>query len=233
GRPARGGGRAAGSGAGAELAIEISRLTALAPALQRRLLRHAAKELGIAIDFAATEAVRSLALSGRAGQRLMLLQFLSVERTVRELRFAIEPERSAKPSSANCGEQQYSAPIPGVLDAPTFGVRLRIERVTTKVTEKEPADRGIFTETATLRNWRPGDRVRLRYSSGLRKVKEVLERKHVTGTERAVWPVLEANGQIVWMRGVELEPLPGWTITAEGIGADLSQDRRQNPIKPE
>ena len=44
---------------------------------------------------------------------------------------------------------------------------------------------GSLPQTATLRNWKPGDRVRLRYSSGLRKVKEVLERKHVTGTERA------------------------------------------------
>ena len=69
-------------------------------------------------------------------------------------------------------------------------------------------------QTATLRNWRPGDRVRLRYSSGLRKVKEVLERKHVTGTERAIWPVLEAGGRIVWMKGVELEPEPGLAITA-------------------
>jgi tRNA(Ile)-lysidine synthase len=42
-----------------------------------------------------------------------------------------------------------------------------------------------------LRNWKPGDRVRLRYSSGPRKVKEVLERLRVTGTSRAVWPVLE------------------------------------------
>jgi tRNA(Ile)-lysidine synthase len=50
--------------------------------------------------------------------------------------------------------------------------------------------------------------VRLRYSSGPRKVKEVLERLRVTGTERAVWPVLEIGGRIVWMRGVELEPDP-------------------------
>jgi tRNA(Ile)-lysidine synthase len=63
-----------------------------------------------------------------------------------------------------------------------------------------------------MRNWKPGDRVRLRYSSGPRKVKEVLERLRVTGTERAVWPVLEVDGHIVWMRGVELEREPGLVI---------------------
>jgi tRNA(Ile)-lysidine synthase len=48
----------------------------------------------------------------------------------------------------------------------------------------------------------------------MRKVKEVLERLRVTGNERAVWPVLEVGGRIVWMRGVELEPEPGFMISA-------------------
>jgi tRNA(Ile)-lysidine synthase len=245
GRPARGGGRAAGLDSG--LAIEVPRLAALAPALQRRLLRHAAQQLGVALDFAATEAVRSLALGGRAGQRLALPQGLHAERTARELSFSLVPDNTAKGKdgaakgkdgaakgkSAIEQEQQYSGPIPGVLDAPAFGVRLRIERVPTKVTEDEHAGHNITPQTATLRNWRPGDRVRLRYSGGLRKVKEVLERKHVTGTERAIWPVLVAGGQIVWMRGVELEPVPGLTITAEEIPTESPLAPSQNRPKAE
>jgi tRNA(Ile)-lysidine synthase len=57
----------------------------------------------------------------------------------------------------------------------------------------------------------------------MRKVKEVLERLRVTGTERAVWPVLEVGGRIVWMRGAELEPEPGLMISAAfagGTGAE-------------
>ena len=65
-----------------------------------------------------------------------------------------------------------------------------------------------------LRNWRPGDRVTLRHSGGPRKVKQVLERLRVTGTGRELWPVLELDGRIVWMRGVELEPKPGIAIVA-------------------
>jgi tRNA(Ile)-lysidine synthase len=218
GRPARGGGRATGSGAG--LAIEVARLAALAPALQRRLVRHAAGQLGGALDFPATEAVRSLALGGRAGQRLELPQGLSAERTARELRFALLPVRAAKGEAAGGQDLAYSGPIPGVIDAPEFGVRLRIEKAAAKVTRETPAGHDEGSPTATLRNWRPGDRVRLRYSSGPRKVKEVLERLHVTGTERAIWPVLEAGGSIVWMRGVELEPAPGLTIAAEEIAPE-------------
>jgi len=72
-------------------------------------------------------------------------------------------------------------------------------------------------QTATLRNWKPGDRIRLRYSSGPSKVKEVLERMRVTGTSRALWPVLELDGRIAWMRGVEVEPTQGIRIEAANL----------------
>ena len=68
---------------------------------------------------------------------------------------------------------------------------------------------------ATIRNWRPGDRVTLRYSSGPRKVKEVLERMKVTGAARVQWPVVEWQGRILWMQGAELQPVPEITISVE------------------
>ena len=101
GRPVRGGGRAAGDGA-RSLSIDVTRLAALAPALQRRLLRHAAAQLGAAPDFAATEALRTLALAGRAGQKLELAQGLRAERTHRELRLAAGPlsqDEAAQPAA--------------------------------------------------------------------------------------------------------------------------------------
>jgi tRNA(Ile)-lysidine synthase len=55
----------------------------------------------------------------------------------------------------------------------------------------------------------------LRYSSMPRKVKEVLERLRVTGSSRAIWPVLEFDGRLIWMRGVELEPEPRLKISAD------------------
>jgi tRNA(Ile)-lysidine synthase len=73
---------------------------------------------------------------------------------------------------------------------------------------------------AILRSWKPGDRVHLRYSSGLRKVKEVLERMKVTGEDRTHWPVLEVEGRLVWMRGVEVEPDSSVRVTVESLGPD-------------
>jgi tRNA(Ile)-lysidine synthase len=277
GRPVRGGGRAAGHESGGSLSIEVARLAALAPALQRRLLRHAAGQLGAAPDFAATEALRELGLFGRAGQRSELAQGLRGERTHRELRLKVV--EAAQSGAAAVPE--YPVMIPGEVAAPVFGLRLRIgvsgtvrgeagvseEGLTwseklegqpagaehpaekslslREISEKQPSgakaladlsgvmrglkppppsESGISAggagRVAMLRNWRPGDRVRLRYSNGPRKVKEVLERLRVTGTSRALWPVLELEGRIVWMRGVELEPTPGVEVSA----ADLSND---------
>jgi len=45
----------------------------------------------------------------------------------------------------------------------------------------------------------------------------VLERLRVTGSSRAVWPVLELQGRIVWMKGVELEPEQGITVVATDL----------------
>ena len=78
---------------------------------------------------------------------------------------------------------------------------------------------GVVLRTGSaVRNWKPGDRVTLRYSSGPRKVKEVLERMRITGSRRALWPVLEINGSIVWMKGVELEPNGELKLAVSDIG---------------
>ncbi len=210
GRPVRGGGRAAAEG----LAIDVTRLAALAPALQRRLLRHAAEQMGAALDFPATESLRALALSGHAGQKLELSHGLHVDRTHRELRLmAAQPATAADASAAPPCE--YAVPIPGESDAPAFGIRLRITECAS-ATPQNGSPRNPQRH-ALLRSWKPGDRVRLRYSAAPHKVKEVLQRLKVTGDHRQLWPVLEIDGRIIWMRGVELEPKPGIQVFAEPL----------------
>ncbi len=204
GRPARGGGRATGDG----LALDVTRLAALAPALQRRLMRFAAAELGVATDFLATEGLRALALEGRAGQKCELAQGLRAERTPRELRLSVQAIALPGPDAPEA-VPKYAGQIPCEIVAPAFGVRVRVA-LAGDSTRDAPGP----SVQATLRNWKPGDRVTLRYSGGPRKVKEVLERLRVTGTGRALWPVLEVEGSIVWMRGVELEPIAGMVVIA-------------------
>ena len=104
----------------------MSRLAALAPALQRRLLRYAAGQLGAALDFASTEVLRTLALTGHASQKRELAQGLRAERTQREVRLTMGPVAEAEKGAA-AAVSEYIGSIPGEIVAPAFGMRLRIE----------------------------------------------------------------------------------------------------------
>ncbi len=205
GRPMRGGGRVGTT----DLAIDLVRLTALDPALQRRLLRYAARQLGAAPDFAATEALRELALTGRAGQKLELAAGLRAERSHRELRLTVSAPKASTPVP------EYRFSIPGEVDAPAFGLKIRVESC------HPPDAEPVSLRRATLRNWRSGDRVWPQHTSAPRKVSEVLDRLKITGEGRVLWPVLEVDGQILWMQGVELQPGPLQPAKIRVFAADL------------
>lgn len=193
GTPVRGGGR---RNSGREvLALDVVRFAALGIAMQRRLVRYVTEKFGIALDFEATESVRRIAEEGRTGSRLTLPSGLQAERTPREVRFSLSAVAAEELPKA------VALPVPG--EAEGFGWRFRT--------------RGEVAAAAVVRNWKAGDKVMLRYSSGPRKVKEVLERLKVTGEARTVWPVIEWLGQIVWMQGVEVQPAAGISIQAERI----------------
>lgn len=201
GRPVRGGGRAGADSGG--FALDVVRLGTQPVAVQRRLLRYAVERLGVSLGFEATESLRKLAIQGRAGQRLALPGPLTAERTPRELRL------SQGVATVDSGARlEFSLPVPGVVEC--FGWRFQTGGA-------EP------DEPAVVRNWRAGDRVTLRYSSGPRKIKEVLERLKVTGTARTEWPVVEWRGQIVWMQGAELSPMEGFHLKAEKIQTDAQE----------
>ena len=96
GKPVRGGGRAVSTTPGeSAVAIELDRLRALDPALRRRVLRAAARQLGARLSF--DETSRLLALCGfspdptvapRTGAVLQLANGLRAERSPRELRLS-------------------------------------------------------------------------------------------------------------------------------------------------
>lgn len=188
GRAVRGGGRAVPTGPHQpSVSLDVTRIAALTPAVQRRVLRAAASQLGHSLDFFATERLRSL-LTSRGGAKATLSEELIAERTPRELRIftedAIASNQSA-PEPAMCS-------VPGTTDAPVFGLRVAAEY-------SQPSS------PATLRCWKAGDRVRLRHSLSEKKVKEVLQRLRAPAQDKRTWPVLEWSATIVWMRGAEVE----------------------------
>lgn len=103
GKPVRGGGRSVSTAPGlSSVAIELERLRSLDPALRRRVLRAAARQLGARLSF--DETSRLLALCGflsnstvaaRTGTILHLSNQLRAERSHRELRLFLHSDGSS------------------------------------------------------------------------------------------------------------------------------------------
>ncbi|HTZ56818.1 MAG TPA: tRNA lysidine(34) synthetase TilS [Acidobacteriaceae bacterium] len=195
GRSTRGGGRSVSTHPEEEtIAVEHARLRELHPAVARRVLRAAGRRLGANLNFEHTEQLFAL-VRNSGGARFDLPDGLRVERTLREIRFSrglVEPETALA----------QAFPIPGEILAPQYGIHLRAEAAT--------------AASATLRPWKPGDRVTLRHSRGPKKVAGVLDRLRVVGRERKNWPVVESDGRIIWMQGVEVEA-PGFQFSARPV----------------
>ncbi len=191
GKPVRGGGRAVSTTPGEQsLAMEVQRVQPLPTAVQRRLLRAVAARLGASLNFSETaRALSLLAERPSSGtRREQISPAFRLERTARELRFVQEP-LVAKAAAT----QVVEIAVPGSGEG--FGVRLRLDH---------PGD--APQPFATLRTAKPGDRVQLRYSSGApKRIKDLLERMAVPPDDRPTWPLLEWQGDIVWVRGAQIE----------------------------
>jgi len=199
GKPTRGGGRSVSTSNGSgEVAVEITRLRELDPGLQRRVLRAAAERAGATLDFDATERLLTLVMpSAHAPAKRIRLELsggVSVERSARELRFG---RSSARGSSE---AYSYDLPVPGAVDAPEFHARF----TATWPQKLTPGDPATQPPCAQVRVWKPGDRVELQHSRGPKKVKEILSRMRISAEDRAAWPVVTWQGNIIWMRGVIL-----------------------------
>jgi tRNA(Ile)-lysidine synthase len=160
----------------------------------RRILRAAARRLGARLSFEHTEQL--VAIAGPDSPRAAKLELpggVTVERSLREIRLT-------RGSTLPLPGPEHAFVMPGEIRAPEYGVCLRAESA-------DPAP-------ATLRPWKPGDRVTLRHSRGPKKVAEVLDRLHVVGPARKNWPVVESGGKIVWMRGADVDA-PGLRFTAQ------------------
>jgi tRNA(Ile)-lysidine synthase len=54
----------------------------------------------------------------------------------------------------------------------------------------------------SVRSWRAGDRMRLNHGGAARRVKRFFSDAQVAGPHRAGWPVVLADGEIVWIPGI-------------------------------
>jgi tRNA(Ile)-lysidine synthase len=179
-------------------ALDIPELLNLHPALQRRVLRLAGIQAGLSLDFPHLERILERLVAGRARVELPN-QFVAV---IEEKKVGFQSNvLQAKP----CG-YSYRLTIPGEAELAELGVGVRAVIVTgtNPTTDYNPDVRlaiDRLPKELVLRNWRAGDRFWPAHTSSAKKVKELLQERHLPPREKSLWPVALAGDEIVWMRG--------------------------------
>lgn len=234
GRPSRSG---RSSGHVPVLAIELTGLLALPLALQRRLVRRMAEELGASLEFKHVHELIEFARFKKPGKALELPGGLTATCTQRELQLSQVTENVIP---GYC----YPLLVPGEVEVPELGTILRAQVISpgsglsgyNPIQHPQLLDRALLAPELKVRNWQAGDRYFPAHTRSPRKVKELLQRGRIghelLPAERSAWPVIESAGEIVWMRGF---PVPqaftaksGEAILIEEITSAIAGDVREH-----
>jgi tRNA(Ile)-lysidine synthase len=178
--------------------LKVVQLKQFPLAMQRRVVRAAAETFELRLEFSHVEEI--LAVANGKEKSANLAGGWRAERNKSGVLFRPE-DRTAKVSA----DYAYCLPVPGRVAVPEAGVWF--EATLVRSSEKAEYNRGNSLDPAMLsgnlqvRNWRAGDRFSPAHSKSPKKIKELLQRRHVTGKERQLWPVVVSGGEIIWLRG--------------------------------
>ena len=190
----------------------VSRVWLLAEpvAVQRRLVKAIAGQAGIPLEFRHVEEILHFAAeAGPSGKELSLPLGWRIVREAEEIIF-LTPDLRER---ATPRDYEYELRIPGQTVIPEINSVIEVQQVPAAATAEYNPDHLMDAESVPgslrVRNWRPGDRFWPAHTKSPKKIKELLQERHVAQPERRRWPVIvEWDGcgeEIVWVRGF---PLP-------------------------
>ncbi len=173
-------------------------------AVQRRAIKAVGELAGFPLEFKHVEEIlRFASEEDGTGKSLSLPLGWSVTWEPAALMFLTPDLRSQERIPS---DYEYVLPVPGRAIVPEAGVV--IEAVRTEVAEEMAdynpdhlLDPSLLPKELCVRNWRPGDRFRPAHTKSAKKIKELLQEHHVTGTDRKTWPVVVSGEEILWLRG--------------------------------
>jgi tRNA(Ile)-lysidine synthase len=174
--------------------IQVNQLRRFPLALQRRLVRAAAETVGLRLDFRHVEDVLGVC-DGRTKAAPMPKGWLA-RRAGDELRFGID--------DAQAVDYESVLTVPGTTNVDALGSTFTVVLVTEPL-DGYPAehlfDAALLNKELVVRNWRAGDRFWPSHTKGPKKIKELLQDRHVSGPDRKLWPVIVSGLDVLWMRG--------------------------------
>ena len=171
-------------------------------AVQRRVVKAIGEQAGIPLEFKHVEEVlRFAAEEAGSGKELALPLGWKVERHPDELVFVTPDLRDPQPLR----DYAYVVTVPGQVRVDEAGSIIEVRRVPGGMEAGYNPDHLFDVESLpgplTVRNWRAGDRFWPRHTKSPKKVKELLQERHVEPAQRKWWPVIVSGDEIVWMRG--------------------------------
>jgi len=197
-------------------------------AVQRRVIKAIGEQSGIPFEFKHIEEIlRFAAEDGPTGKELSLPLDWKIRREPEAMTF-ITPDlrRNQDPIP----DYEYTLPIPGRVFAFEAGGIIEALRIP----PEQPAEYNpqqllradLLRADASpaqliVRNWRPGDRFFPAHTKSPKKIKELLQEKHVPQPERRLWPVVVSGNEIIWMRGF---PVPAHLRAKAGEEAVLIKE---------
>ena len=94
---------------------------------------------------------------------------------------------------------------------------------------------GLLGPELKVRNWCAGDRFWPAHTKAPKKIKELLQERHITGKERTLWPVITSGDEIIWVRGfpvpAHLQPKGDQAVVIQAIvmrGESLTENCMAN-----
>ena len=170
-------------------------------AVQRRLVKAIGERAGIQLEFKHVEEILHFAAEeGKSGKELSLPLGWKVARQQDELLFVTPDLRAARSQ-----DYEYPLGIPGRIEVTEAGFEIEAKRVPADAVAGYNPDQLLDADSLPgplrVRNWRAGDRFWPAHTKSPKKIKELLQERHVAQPERGLWPVVVSGGEIVWMRG--------------------------------
>ncbi len=196
-------------------------------AVQRRVVKAIGDEAGIPLEFKHIEEIlRFAAEDGPPGKELSLPLGWKVVREAESIIFLTPDLRR----NQRIPDYEYTLGVPGRVFVAELGVGIEALYVGSElqIAEYNPQQllrAELLRKQLTVRNWRPGDRFWPAHTKSPKKVKELLQERHVPQPGRRLWPVVVNGDEIVWMRGF---PVPAsWQATREEEGILIREMPRE------
>ena len=214
-----------------DAAVDLLWLLSEPRAVQRRVVKAVGDLAGFPLEFRHVEDTLQFAhQEANVGKRLSLPLGWQVERKSQELLF-LTPDLRTRERIPE--DYAYSLTIPGRVAVPEAGIVLEGLVIPVRAdfegyNRDQLLNAALVSRQFVVRNWRPGDRFWPAHTKASKKIKELLQDRHVSGDVKKRWPVVMSGEEVIWVRGfavpAALQP------TADAAEAILLRD---HPIEEE